>query len=96
MRLPINRRLNEPVLILGLSVLELAIAGGTTVVIFQLFSGTTYGGILSYLFGGSLAAIFLFVKRKYEKFFLEKFFRFMALPEHIPNVSNKIEMRKTK
>ncbi len=81
MRLPIYRRLDERLQILGLSLLELSILGGVYVLLAEVLSFWAYG-IFASLVLVLIAFIFLiWIRRRYESHFLQKWIRFAALPE---------------
>jgi len=87
MRLPIYRRLDERLQILGLTLMELAVLGGVYVLLMELLSFWTYGVLISLAltFVGFVALVIL--HRRCESHFLQKWLRFAVLPEALPRAT---------
>lgn len=81
MRLPIYRRLDERLQILGLNLLELSILGGLYVLLAEIFSFWAYGIFASLVFVLTAFCFLIWIHRRYESHFLQKWIRFAALPE---------------
>lgn len=81
MQLPIYRRLDERLKILGLSLLELSIIGGLYVVLTQVLAFWTYGTIFALSLSSLLVFALLYLHRKHESHIIAKWMRFASLPE---------------
>ncbi len=81
MQLPIYRRLDERLKILGLSLIELSIVGAMYVVLTEILSFWTYGTIISLALSTSAVVLLLYLHRKHESHFISKWLRFASLPE---------------
>ncbi len=81
MRLPIYRRLDERLKIFGLSLMELSVVGGTYVVLAEALSFVRFGMLFALVVALVMFGILLYFHRKYESHFLQKWIRYVQLPE---------------
>ncbi len=96
MQLPIYRRLDERLKILGLSLVELSIVGALYVALTEVLSFWTYGTIVSLILSALVVVVLLYLHRKHESHFISKWLRFGTLPEGLPKavIKTKARMRK--
>jgi len=81
MQLPIYRRLDERLKILGLSLIELSIVAGIYVLLTQVLSFWTYGTIFALSLSTLLVGGLLYLHSKHESHIISKWLRFASLPE---------------
>jgi hypothetical protein len=81
MQLPIYRRLDERLKILGLSLIELSLVGGLYVLLTQVLSFWSYGTIAALSLSTLIVVALLYLHRKHESHFISKWMRFASLPE---------------
>lgn len=86
MRLPIYRKLDERLQILGLNLLELGCLGGLYVLLAEALSFWSYGFLFSLLVSAIGFVFLTILHQKFESHFLQKWLRFAKLPEALPKM----------
>ncbi len=84
MRLPIYRKLDERLRILGLSITELGALGVLYVLLAELLSFWRYGFLCALLVTCTAFLGVTLLHKHFESNFLRKFIRFAELPEGLP------------
>jgi len=82
-RLPIYRRLDEGLKILGLSLKEIAFIGVVFVGVGQGLSFWKWGRLAALILSVILFFAIRFMNARLESYFLEKVFRFLSLPKNL-------------
>ena len=83
MRLPIYRRLDEGLKILGLSLKEIAFLGVAFVGLGQLLSFWKWGRLSALIISVTLYFVIRFVNSRLESFYLEKTIRYLMHPDSL-------------
>ncbi len=91
MKLPIYRRLDERLQILGLSILELAILGGLYIFLAEILSFWSYGIVIALVVCLAGFIGLLYLHRHFESHYIQKWIRFAALPE---GLSHQVQLSK--
>jgi hypothetical protein len=81
MRLPIYRRLDERLQILGLTLPELSILGGVYVLLAELLSIFSYGIFVALILTNAAFVFLLYLHRRHESHYIQKWIRFANLPD---------------